>query len=288
MKKLSVIMTILLALHYCMPIQAKDIRGIVSYKSDGQPIVGASIVVQGTDIETQTDIDGRFALSDIPDNAKKIQISFIGMQTQIIKIEGKDEIMVRMIREERIITPFVRAGFNFSRPQSSEDNNHKYAIGMVAGAGVSFAVSHTLSITPSILFTKRNVKAEVYNPNASTTIKYEANPLYLTIPVTLDIKVWTKKSNKLVANVGPYVDFGLNGTYTLDGKNETDLFEATDGTEPLYKRTDVGIQAGLGGIIRHLYLGANVQLGLIKMDNTYLSTGKYNNFYTDISIGYYF
>lgn len=280
-------MLVLLAM-CCISIQAKDIKGIVFYKSDGQPIVGASVMVKGTDIETQTDIDGRFTLTGLPDDVKKLQVSFIEMQTRIVNIEGKDEVTVQMIREERIITPFVRAGFNFSRPQSSEDDNHKYAIGMVAGAGVSFAVSHTLSITPSILFTKRNVKAEVYNPNASTTIKYEANPLYLTIPVTLDIKVWTKKSNKLVANVGPYVDFGLNGTYTLDGKNETNLFEATDGTEPLYKRTDVGIQAGLGGIIRHLYLGANVQLGLIKMDNTYLSTGKYNNFYTDISIGYYF
>ncbi len=51
------------------------------------PVTGANVVVKGTVNGTITDIDGRFTLNDVPDNAV-IQVSFIGYLTQEITVKG--------------------------------------------------------------------------------------------------------------------------------------------------------------------------------------------------------
>lgn len=58
---------------------AKDVKGTVIAQKDGQPVMGAEVIVKGTEISTVTDVDGRFILEDVPDDAKKIQIISIGL-----------------------------------------------------------------------------------------------------------------------------------------------------------------------------------------------------------------
>ncbi|MFT0163050.1 carboxypeptidase-like regulatory domain-containing protein, partial [Bacteroides thetaiotaomicron] len=56
-------------------------------EEDGQPVVGASVLVKGTTQGTITDIDGNFNLANVPSSAKTLQISYIGMQTQEVAIK---------------------------------------------------------------------------------------------------------------------------------------------------------------------------------------------------------
>ena len=42
--------------------QVKTVRGIVVTEEDGEPVIGASIVVKGTMLGTVTDVDGQFEL----------------------------------------------------------------------------------------------------------------------------------------------------------------------------------------------------------------------------------
>lgn len=55
------------------------VSGTVISSEDGQPVIGASIVIVGTKQGTVTNVDGKFTLS-VPDRGK-IRISFIGMKT---------------------------------------------------------------------------------------------------------------------------------------------------------------------------------------------------------------
>ena len=50
----------------------------------GARIIGATILEQGTTNGTITDLDGNFLLS-VPENAK-LQISYIGYQTQVVSV----------------------------------------------------------------------------------------------------------------------------------------------------------------------------------------------------------
>lgn len=65
-----------------MALAQKVISGTVIAHDDGQPVIGATVMVQGTKTGTTTDIDGKFSVS-VP-AGKKLQISYIGMTTQTV------------------------------------------------------------------------------------------------------------------------------------------------------------------------------------------------------------
>jgi TonB-linked SusC/RagA family outer membrane protein len=79
--------------------QQKEITGKVT-DTDGLPLPGVSVVVQGTTIGTVTNADGEFSLN-IPLNAETLQFSFVGMRTQEIPVEGRTTFTV-VIEEETI------------------------------------------------------------------------------------------------------------------------------------------------------------------------------------------
>ncbi|MDR1745914.1 MAG: SusC/RagA family TonB-linked outer membrane protein [Tannerella sp.] len=69
--------------------QTIKVTGTVLSDDDGQPIIGATVVVKGsTAIGTVTDIDGNFVL-EIPSSAKTLQISFVGMTPQDVAVTGQ-------------------------------------------------------------------------------------------------------------------------------------------------------------------------------------------------------
>ena len=67
--------------------QTQKITGVVISEEDGQPVVGASVLVKGTTQGTITDVDGNFNLANVPSSAKTLQISYIGMQAQEVAIK---------------------------------------------------------------------------------------------------------------------------------------------------------------------------------------------------------
>ncbi len=69
-----------------MAAQARVVTGTVKDPT-GETIISASVVVKGTTIGTVTDFDGNFSI-DVPDDAKVLIFSYIGMQTQEVNITG--------------------------------------------------------------------------------------------------------------------------------------------------------------------------------------------------------
>lgn len=290
--KRTVIMLSMLLAGMGNAMQAKDVKGTVVYRSDGQPVVGAEVRVKGTEITTLTDIDGRFTLADVPDDARKIQVYSIGMQARTATIPPAGDITVQMKREERIVTPFVKAGMTASLPYGDDVyGGDGLQIGYTAGIGASFALSHFVSLAPSVNLTQKKGKWTMDDAHGKKT--YKTDPLYLTIPVLLELKAWTKNSNKVVTNVGPYVSVGLDGTYDIITKKGTkeksgDLF---GGDGAVYKKVEAGMQLGVGAVIRHLYFGVNLQLGLtplLEASGPDESSPNVKNFSADLSVGYCF
>lgn len=58
------------------------ISGTVIFQDDGEPVIGATVLVDGSKVGTVTDIDGKFTL-EVP-AGKKIQVSYVGMETQTL------------------------------------------------------------------------------------------------------------------------------------------------------------------------------------------------------------
>ena len=68
------------------------ITGVVT-DEEGEPLIGAGVLIQGTTIGTVTGIDGDYTLT-VPADATHLVFSFIGLSDQVIAIEGKTRIDV--------------------------------------------------------------------------------------------------------------------------------------------------------------------------------------------------
>ena len=66
--------------------QTVKVTGTVTSGDDGEPIIGATILVKGTNIGTITDLDGNFSL-DVPEKNKILQISYVGMTMQEVAVK---------------------------------------------------------------------------------------------------------------------------------------------------------------------------------------------------------
>lgn len=74
---------------YGMTTSIRNVRGTVISNEDGKPIPGVNVVVKGTTIGTATDVNGNYSLT-LPNNAKTLIFSFVGLVTQEIPISRPD------------------------------------------------------------------------------------------------------------------------------------------------------------------------------------------------------
>ncbi len=96
MKKIAIILSILLFMgNLVVFAQTRTITGTVTSSDDEMPIPGVSVSVKGTTLGTVTNIDGEFELR-IPDDAKELLFSFVGMKSQTIEISGANAYNVVM------------------------------------------------------------------------------------------------------------------------------------------------------------------------------------------------
>ena len=81
MKKLTFALLCLMMSIGMASAQTKQVTGTVTSAEDGEPIIGASVIVKGTTTGTVTDFDGKFELT-VPSSAKTLEISYVGMTTK--------------------------------------------------------------------------------------------------------------------------------------------------------------------------------------------------------------
>lgn len=87
--------------------QISKVTGTVTSEEDGLPVVGASILVKGTTVGTVTDIDGNFTLTNVPNSAKTLMISFIGFRTQEVEIQSNVNVVLKTdaeVLDEVVVT----------------------------------------------------------------------------------------------------------------------------------------------------------------------------------------
>ena len=92
--------------------QANKVTGIVK-DANGEPVIGANVMVKGQSIGTITDIDGRFVL-DAPKEAV-LQITYIGYVSQEVKVSGKREINVVLKEDTETLDEVVVIGYGTAK-----------------------------------------------------------------------------------------------------------------------------------------------------------------------------
>ena len=60
----------------------------------GNPIPGATVLIQGTSQGVATDVEGRYTINVRPTDA--LRVSFVGYKTEVVELKGKTKINIRL------------------------------------------------------------------------------------------------------------------------------------------------------------------------------------------------
>jgi TonB-linked SusC/RagA family outer membrane protein len=197
MKKSIFFLLCLLAGNGLAFAQTARVTGTVLSADDGEPVIGASVMILGTTIGTVTDINGAFSLN-VPSDAKALSISYVGMETQEVAV--RPNLTVRLNPDTHTIDEVVVTALGISKERKalgyatttvkSEELSVGKSGSLMTGmngkvAGVNISGSGPTGISQKVII--RGISS--FNNN---------NPLYIVdgVPIT----------NQRVGT--DYVDFG--------------------------------------------------------------------------------
>jgi hypothetical protein len=177
--------------------------------------------------------------------------------------------------------------------EDDEDLDIKSKLGFTIGAGFNIPVNDMFSVQPELNFIQKGFKidesyTEEFNGESySEDFKYLVTTNYIELPVFAKFTFGTDTKFFIIA--GPSIGFGLGGkakldysfSYTVDGVTESESGSVKGkvkfGDEPddvdegdiyIEKRVDVGLQAGIGVLIKDLIaVEARYGLGLSSLDS---------------------
>jgi len=79
----------------------------------GEPIIGASVVVQGSKMGVVTDLDGRFEIKAADDAT--LTVSFIGYTTETVKVGGRNNLTVILKEDAQVLNDVVVIGYGVQK-----------------------------------------------------------------------------------------------------------------------------------------------------------------------------
>src|SRR5690554_4137735 len=90
--------------------QERIISGTVTDAVDGSTLPGVSVLVQGSSVGTQTDVNGSYTIS-VPAEAKALVFSYIGFLSQTIPIGNNTTMDVSLELDEQTLADVVIVGY---------------------------------------------------------------------------------------------------------------------------------------------------------------------------------
>ncbi|MEN8884524.1 MAG: SusC/RagA family TonB-linked outer membrane protein [Flavobacteriaceae bacterium] len=126
LKMKSIFIVLLL---FCATVSAQNevtIKGTVTSQSDGEPILGANVIIVGTKNGTSTDFDGNYKLK-----VKKgdvVQFSYLGFKTKTITFSNQNRIDISLDEDSNTLDEIIIVGYG-----NQKQKNVTSALTKVAG-----------------------------------------------------------------------------------------------------------------------------------------------------------
>lgn len=144
-RKIALALIVVLGLSSYALAQNRTVSGTVT-DINGEPIIGASVLLDGTTVGVVTDLDGKFSISAPSDGT--IIISYIGYKQQRIPLGGKTDIFVTVEEDETQLGEVTVVAYGKKRKQDlvgSVSSVKPEIIGNSQTASVSNALEGTVA-----------------------------------------------------------------------------------------------------------------------------------------------
>ena len=96
--------------------QSITVSGTVTDPS-GEPLIGASVLAEGTTAGASTDIDGNYTIKVAPEGV--LVVSYVGYDTQRVPVEGRTTINVEMKENSVMLNEVVAIGYGVVKKQDA-------------------------------------------------------------------------------------------------------------------------------------------------------------------------
>ena len=93
-------------------LYAQTVKGSVISGSDNEPLIGASVMVQGTKTGAVTDLDGNFTIE--AKNGQTLEVSYLGFITQKVKVNGS-VVQVTLQEDKHSLDEVVVVGYGVQK-----------------------------------------------------------------------------------------------------------------------------------------------------------------------------
>lgn len=165
------------------------------------------------------------------------------------------------------INPRIEVAANIARTvakdaNGSDVNGLKIHPGFRAGLAVEIGIASGIYIAPGITFRQEGNKQEVTTNKKTETVSNTLN--YISVPVTLGIRIPLSEGLAVSAEFGPTFSYGVSSSVrTLAGikggiKSAYDAFK-----EKQYNRFDMGINASAALEFSKIYVRLGTDLGMV-------------------------
>ena len=178
-KKLQKTLAVLFLL--CMiplGMNAQTVKGTVNDEA-GEPIIGATVKVQGSNEGTVTDFDGNFSVK-ASSNAT-LNISYVGYVSQQVKVGGKSNITVTLVEDNTTLNDVVVIGYGVQKKKLVTGATVQVKGEDIAKLNTTSALEAMQSSTPGVQITQSSSQPgkgyKVYIRGIGTT--GNSTPLYV-------------------------------------------------------------------------------------------------------------
>ncbi len=93
--------------------QQNKVTGTV-VDANGEPIIGASVIVKGTSNGGVTDLDGNFTINNVQPN-QSIVVSYIGYTSRTVAVKGKSNFQIVLKSDDKLLDEVVVVGYGVQR-----------------------------------------------------------------------------------------------------------------------------------------------------------------------------
>ena len=229
MKRLLLLLAVCTACISGVWAQAQTVTGKVVDASTGEPIVGASVVVQGTSTGSITSLDGDFTVECA--QGAKLVISFIGLETQVV--DAKDGMVVELAENTSALEEVMVVAFGTTTKKSftgsasvvkSEEIQKRQSSNVTSTlAGTVAGVQSSSSSGQPGTLSDIRIRG-IGSMNASN------KPLYVIDGMPADDDLVASISNSDIESVTVLKDAASNALYGARGANGVVLITTKRGT----------------------------------------------------------
>ena len=147
---------------------ARVITGTVISESDNEPVIGATVMVKGTQRGVATDFDGKFSI-EVKDG-DVLSISNVGMLQQDVKVGKNQTLHIVMKEDAQLLGEVVVTAMG----QTQEKKKLNFAVQQLDSKEITAGVSNNLASTLQGKVSGLQIMSTGGSPNASQTIQIRA------------------------------------------------------------------------------------------------------------------